>query len=464
LPASDPGLRRVSVHAGTAVVDLALPGGIPVAILIPSIVDLLGGNADPDNQEARRYQLSRPGASALNASTTLAQNGIPDGAVLVLTQSATPPPAPRYHDVAEAVSAALDATGRPLSGVEQRRAARLTGAVAAICCTGVGVFALIRNAVITNGVRDAGGAAVVAAAAGLIALLGAGIAHRTHRDAINGLALSVIATAFAAAAGFLVVPGAPGIPNALLAATAAAATAVLARRVSGCGVVALTAVSCVAIVIAVAALAGTLTAAPLRAVGSVSALISVGLLGLATRMSILLAGLSPQLPPAPELSTVEPGGACLAAKAIRADNWLAALRAGFCCSAAAGAVITVLAGAPRPCCIAFGAVTGASLLLRARCGDRGRTAVFVTAGITITATTFGVVTLGMPQHPAPMAAATATLAAAAVYLGFVTPAAARSPVLRRGVEVLECVALATMVPLTCWICGFYGAVRALNLQ
>jgi hypothetical protein len=50
----------VSVHAGTAVVDLALPGGIPVAILIPSIVDLLGGNADPDNQEARRYQLSRP--------------------------------------------------------------------------------------------------------------------------------------------------------------------------------------------------------------------------------------------------------------------------------------------------------------------------------------------------------------------------------------------------------------------
>ena len=279
----------MSVHAGTAVVDLALPGGIPVAILIPSIVDLLGGNADPDNQEARRYQLSRPGASALNTSTTLAQNGIPDGAVLVLTQSATPPPAPRYHDVAEAVSAALDATGRPLSGVEQRRAARLTGAVAAICCTGVGVLALIRNAFITNGIRDAGGAAVVATAAGLIALLGAGIAHRTHRDAINGLALSVIATAFAAAAGFLVVPGAPGIPNALLAATAAAATAVLARRVSGCGVVALTAVSCVAIVIAIAALAGMLTAAPLRAVGSVSALISVGLLGLATRMSILLA-------------------------------------------------------------------------------------------------------------------------------------------------------------------------------
>ncbi len=453
----------MSVHAGTAVVDLALPGGIPVAILIPSIVDLLGGNADPDNQEARRYQLSRPGASALNTSTTLAQNGIPDGAVLVLTQSVTPPPAPRYHDVAEAVSAALDATGRPLSGVEQRRAARLTGAVAAICCTGVGVLALIRNAFITNGIRDAGGAAAVAAA-GLIALLGAGIAHRTHRDAINGLALSVIATAFAAAAGFLVVPGTPGIPNALLAATAAAATAVLARRVSGCCVVALTAVSCVAIVIAVAALAGTLTAAPLRAVGSVSALISVGLLGLATRMSILLAGLSPQLAPAPELSTVEPGGACLAAKAIRADNWLAALRAGFCCSAAAGAVITVLAGAPRPCCIAFGAVTGASLLLRARCDDRGRTAVFVTAGITITATTFGVVMLGMPQHPAPIAAATATLAAAAVYLGFVTPAAARSPVLRRGVEVLECMALATMVPLTCWICGFYSAVRALNLQ
>jgi hypothetical protein len=54
------------------------------------------------------------------------------------------------------------------------------------------------------------------------------------------------------------------------------------------------------------------------------------------------------------------------------------------------------------------------------------------------------------------------LAAAAVYLGFVAPVMSPSPVLRRGVELSEYLALVAMAPLTCWICGFYGAVRALN--
>ena len=114
LSASDPGLRRVSVHAGTSVVDLALPAAVPVATLIPSIVDILD-DRDADRSGdlvAARYQLFRPGASALPASTTLAQNGIRDGAVLILSQFRTEPPASRFDDVAEAVSATLDAARR----------------------------------------------------------------------------------------------------------------------------------------------------------------------------------------------------------------------------------------------------------------------------------------------------------------------------------------------------------------
>jgi hypothetical protein len=55
------------------------------------------------------------------------------------------------------------------------------------------------------------------------------------------------------------------------------------------------------------------------------------------------------------------------------------------------------------------------------------------------------------------------LAAASLYLGFVAPAQALSPVVGRGVDVLERLALVAMVPLTCWICGLYGVVRGLNL-
>ena len=66
LSAADPGLRRVSVNAGDAVVDLVLPAGLPVAELIPEIVDIvdgLGGDRFGD-PAAKRYQLSLPGASA----------------------------------------------------------------------------------------------------------------------------------------------------------------------------------------------------------------------------------------------------------------------------------------------------------------------------------------------------------------------------------------------------------------
>jgi ESX secretion system protein EccD len=461
LQASDPGLRRVSVHAGTTVIDLALPAGVPVAILISSIVDILKGREvdGPDDLEARRYHLSRPGESALDTSTTLAQNDIRDGAVLVLNQPATPPPAPRYDDVAEAVSATLDGTARPSDHSQHRKAARLTGALAAGFLTGVGGLALIRNALGNNIIRGLGTTASVAALAGLIALLFAMIAHRAYRDPIAGLALSVIATAFAGVAGFLVVPGTPGIPNVLLGATAAAVTSVLAMRVSGCGVVTLTAVSCVALVVAVAALVGVFTAAPLRAIGSASVLISLGLLGAAARVSIMLAGLSPRLPPSPGAA-----GACLAGKAIRADNWLTSLLTAFASSAAVGAIITVLAGAPRLSCIAFGTVTGALLFLRARSVDAKRMLVFVISGIAITATTFGVVALSTPQRGALIAAVTAVLAAAAIYLGFIAAAVSPTPLVRRSVEALECLALVAMVPLTCWICGLYSAVRGLNLK
>ncbi len=458
MPASDPGLRRVSVHAGSAVVDLALHAGIPVATLIPSIVDILEGGSSTV-LEGKRYQLSRPGAAALDTSTTLAQNGIRDGAVLVLAQVSPSPPAPRYDDVAEAVSATLDAAGRPWGDCRQRQVTQLVGAVAAACLTGIGALALIRNALAANAIRDFSADAWVAALAAGAALLVAVVACRAYRDAIAGLALSLIATTFGAIAGFLAVPGAPGSPNVLLAAMTAAVTSVLAMRLSGCGAVTLTAVSGVATVVAVAALVGMITAAPSYAIGSVAALISLGLLGLAARLSIVLAGLSPQLSSAAEPEAADR----LADRVIRADNLLARLLAAFSSSAAVGALVTVLAGAPRLCCIAFGAVTGALLLLRARSDDGRRKLVFVVGGMAITATTFGVVAVSLPENGAWVAVVTAMLGAAAIYLGFVAPAISLSPVVHRGVEVLEYLALVATVPLTCWICGVYGTVRGLNL-
>lgn len=314
----------------------------------------------------------------------------------------------------------------------------------------------------TNVTRDAGTTIAVLVSAGALALGLASIAHRGYGDQIAGLTLSVISTMFAGIAGVVAVPGAPGVPNVLLAAAAAGVTAVVAMRVSGCGVVTLTAVSCCAMVIAVAALVGVISGAPLHVIASAAGLVSLGLLGVAARASIALAGLSPRLG-TPEVAEVEPGGARVYRQAVRADRWLASLLAGLSVSAAVGAVVTVLAGAPRLSCTAFGTLTGALLLLRSRSGDTRRMLVFAASGIIIAATTFGVAASRPVAHGAWVAAATTMSVAAAMYLGFAGPARPASPVLRRGVGLLEWLALAAMVPLTCWICGLYGAVRGLNL-
>lgn len=459
LPASDTGPRRVSVHSETAVVDLALPGGIPVAVLIPSIVDILKIRDREKDPEAKRYHLSPPGASALDPLMTLAQCGIGDGAVLVLSRHSTPPPPPRYDDIAVAVSDALDAANPLWSRAGHRQAVRITGAVAASCLAGVGVLALVRNTFSTSAARDIDAAGVLASGA-VIALLLAVIACRTYRDPTAGLTLGVIAIEFAAVAGFVAVPGAPGVSNVLLAASAAAVTAVSAIRASGCGVVTLTAVSCVAIFIAVAALVGGFSAAALPAIASVSALISLGLLPVAARVSVALAGLSPT----PDAEDIEPCAARVAAKAIRADNWLTGLVAGFSSSAAVGALVTVLAGPPGLSCIAFGGLTGAVLLVRARSEHKRRMLVFVVSGIVIAGTTFGVAALRTPQHGPWVATSAVTLAGAAMYLGFVAPAISPSPLARRSAELLECLPLVALIPLTCWICGLYGAVRGLSLR
>lgn len=459
MPVTDTGLRRVCVHWDTAAVDLTLPAGIPVAVLIPSIVEIL--RVDHADGDAGRYRLSVPGAPGLDPSMTLAQHGIGQGAVLVLSRSTARLPAPLYFDEAEAVSACIDATTEPCHGPSRRRAARLIGAATAMLSTGAGGLLIVCNMLGSNAIRDSA-TPVVLIAAGALAVGLAAIARRGYGDATAGLALSVIATAFAGVAGFAAVPGAPGAPNVLLAAAAAGATSVVAMRVSGCGVVTLTAVACCTGVVALAALVSVISGVPPHVIAAAAGLASLGLLTVAARASIALAGLSPR-PGTSDGTEIEPSGAVLRSRAVRADRWLVSLLAGLSLSATVAAVVTVLAGAPRLTCTAFGTLTGSLLLLRSRSSDTRRMLVFAISGIVIAATTFAVTTARTGMNGPWIATAMTMSVAVAMFFGFVGPARPASPLLHRSAGLLEWLALAAMVPLTCWICGLYGAVRGLGL-
>ena len=453
----DQAVRRVVVYADSRYVDLALPATLPIAALIPRIVDILaadrGQRADP---AAARYQLSLPGDVALDPSKTLEQLKILNGADLLLTISSTVLAPPRIDDVAEEVSASLASATRPWT----RQAARLIGALAAGCLVAAGAAILIETAFGTNAVRR-GTCAGVAAGAGLVALLAALAAHRVFCDGMAGLTLGVAAVGFAALAGLLAVPGELGAPNVLLA-TAAAATSATVMRVIGCYATVFTALACFATVQVAAAVVSAVTAVPLSAIGSTSAVISLFLIEASAPVSIVLAGLPSQLSSASDGSCGE-----LSAKAIRAKAWLTSLVGAFAASAALGAVeaaVGSLSDGPRWSGIAFAAMTGGVLLLRARShADLVRSAPLVAAGIATLSATLVITAVAYPPYRPYVAVVSMTLAAAALCLGFITQTMTLSPIGRRGVELLEYLALAAVVPLACWICELYSGVRGLNL-
>ncbi len=458
---SEASLCRVSVHVDGVDVDLALPAAQPIATLIPPIVDMVAtpdGRHDPTT--AVRYQLSRVGGPVMSSSKTLAQYGIRDGTALVLTRSAAELPPPRFDDAAEAAACTLAETGRSWT----RQASRLTAALTAGWLAAFGALALVRAAFTANDAQRSLVAAGVAVLVSCAALLAAAIANRVYRDRIAALTLGLIATGFAAAAGLLAVPNGPAAPNLLLAAAAAAAAAGLALRVTGCGAVAFTATACCAIGCAVSALVCVITSTPRPAVAAASAVVSLALLEASPRLAIAVAGLSPRLPSRDDAATGTLPDR-LSDRAIRADDWLTSLVAASSVSAAAGAVIGVHEVGEMPIArITFAVLTAAALLSRARSDvDLVRTLMLVVSGTVALTAAFVAAAAAVPRLEW-ITATAAVLVAAALYLGFVAPSVTPSPVARRSVEVLEYLALAAIVPLACWLCGLYSAVRGLSLR
>ncbi|WP_113962849.1 type VII secretion integral membrane protein EccD [Mycobacterium shimoidei] len=451
-------LRRVSVHADDVQVDLALPAGVAVASLLPSIADLLGvRDGHNDDRVAARYQLSRPGEAALDTSKTLAQHGIRDGSLLLFSKASTEIPLPSFHDPAEAVSISLAASARPPT----KRTARLSSCLAAGWLSGIGALTVIRTVFPTNDGDQHGAVAGVVAAAGCIALVAAVIAERGFRDRLAGLTLGLQATGLMALAGLVAVPGSPGAPNALLASTAAAVTAVLVLHGVSSAATVFRTLACFAGFAALAALAVLVTGQPLSAIGGICVVISLALLEMSARLSVLLTGLSPKL-------SGDQGPKPCQGNAIRADSWLSSMTAAFAASAMLGGIGVALtawrAGGSGVVGIVFATLTGALLLARARShNDMARVLMLTAAGTVLVSASFAAVATACSDHVLWVVAAAVMLPAAPFGLQLLAPVVRLSPVGQRNARLLEYLGWAILVPLACWICGWYGAARAWRL-
>jgi type VII secretion integral membrane protein EccD len=428
-------LCRLAVQHGPHTVDLVLPGDAPVGVLLPSIVDLVSRGAVAA-EEGRRWHLSRVGHGRLDETSSLHDNAVRDGELLLLTMTPIPAPVLVPDDPWRAVIDAGDTDSAPT-----RVTATATCAVAALFAA----TALVWSGIVTHATRHVVTAGVIAAATAI----GAATVRRAHYDSTVCLTLSVIAVVFAAIAGFLAVPGGPSTANALLAAAVACSTSVLLLRITHCGAICLTGLATFAALTAAAACAVAWTLSVVT-MGAALATLSLAAVGVAARLSITVAGLTPVMSSPDE-------GAEEDSRAITAHRTLTGLVFGSAGAAALGSVL--VASEPKGAVLA--AVIGLVMALRSRThiGALRRTALVV-GGATAIAASCATVVVCQPEQ-----ANWVCLISTAVGVGMLCGAfgATSNPVARRAVEVLEYVALAAVVPLSFWVGDVYALVRGLSL-
>ena len=436
-------LCRLSVQHGPHTVDLALPRETPVGLLLPSIVDLVhrGGVA---TDEGRQWHLSRVGQDRLDAAVSLHDNAIRDGELLLLTTVATP--APEW--------AKVDPWRTMIDSADSRSAPTQITATAVCLSTAVlGATALVWSGVVTHstGHLITGGAIAAAAAIGAVAV------RRAHPDRSLCVTLSAIAVVFAAAAGFLAVPAGPSTANSLLAAAVACTISTLLLRVTHCGEVCLTALATFTALTSVASACGVAWTLPVATTGAALSALSLGILGVAARLSIAAAGLSPVV------SGDDP--ASETPRATAAHHTLTGLVIGSTGAAALGAALVasdrVDHGQTWPIGAVFAVVVGLVMALRARTHiDMCRRISLIVGGTAAIAAGGALVVVSAPGQ-----ANWVCLLAIAIGLSMLGGVfgATVNPLARRTVEAVEYLALAAVVPLACWVGGLYGLIRGVSL-
>ncbi|MFE3057671.1 type VII secretion integral membrane protein EccD [Nocardia sp. NPDC059239] len=468
-----PDLARVTILAKHTQVDMAIPVDVPVALVIPSVVDMVDqhnrvNDFDHDGEpfEPHEWVLARVGQPPFSNSLSLTEQGVRDGELLMLECAEHIAPTPLFDDIMDNVAIADADHFRGWTPCT----ARLTGSALAVAIMLTGCLGLLAAPAAFPGWVSA----IVATVVTLLLVTASTVLSRMYRHRASALVLGGCALPTAFSAGMLFVPSHYGWANALLGAVLAGATAMLAWRASGVGLGLFIGVAALAVFAIPATLAGLLTDLPVHAIGAGAAALGLAGLSLAPRLSMLLAELP--LPPVPAPGTpidpteddpddhrALPTMEVLRAKSERARDYLAGLVAATTTVVVAGAVAAVdpSAGTPYWPGWALALVCAVVLMFRSRTYAGAEQAVVLIAGGT---TIVLLVLLGAAltqRQPLTIFGVALALFTAALVLGIIVPRRQATPPARRAVELLEYGFVAAVVPLAFWVADLYALVRGL---
>jgi type VII secretion integral membrane protein EccD len=431
---------RVSIRSAEHEADFTLPAHIPIAELVPTVLDLIGG----DDFGGRALQLTRVCGDPLDPTATLAQSAIPDGELLILTTAVRPEPVPRF-DPSTAVVDTVARMTLPSWTATRHRA----GWVVAWWTAAVLVVLLGHATLGPNAARHA----AVGAAAAVLALVGAVCVYHAHRDRAGAVGLGMLAAAFAGLTAALASPGRPGLPAFLLAMSAMSMTLLLGWRLLDCA----PAVFLPAAAITMTASAATVGVVsgwwPATAAGPLLALGSLATLVVSARLAVRSSGLSTD-----GLSDTQ-----LEIRTRTAHHRLTVLIATAAGSADLSAVITA-ATTPRPGVAAgFITIVAAALLLRTRHHDDPYHVAALTVSSCVALTSvFGLCAIASPLSAPWLCAGLLIVGAGAVWLGRRGPRPL-SPAWRRMISLLDLVVGAAVVPSAAAAAGTFASLPGIGL-
>ncbi|WP_335937624.1 type VII secretion integral membrane protein EccD [Streptomyces sp. PTD5-9] len=460
---SSPGLCRLTVRTPRRTLDLAVPGDVPVADLLPTLLDHAGEDLAEQGIEHGGWVLQRLGEEPLDEESTPEALGLRDGETLHLRPRAEVLPPIHFDDLVDGVAGAM--RERPHGWDTRTSRWLLRGTAVVLLAAGLLVLALPGGSAPLR--------AAVAAGTALLVLFGAASASRAVGDSAAGAALGALVAPYLALAGALLPVGDPDAGGQLLGARLLAASAAAA----GGAILAVAAVAafvplllCAAVVAVAGAVWAVLMLAldvPAGHAASVVAVVAVVFGGLVPGLAFRLSGLRlPALPTNAEQlqEGIEPHPhQRVVSRTGLAEEWMTALYAavGVVCAGVLTALVLDAPGAPS---LVTAAVLCLLLLLHARgVGQVWQRPAVLLPGL------YGLVLMAVRaagelpagQRPALLAGLLAAAAVAAI-ASWTVPGRRLLPYWGRAADILHTLAAVALIPLSLWVLGVYGALRGVT--
>lgn len=197
-------LLRISVQWESQRIDVGVPGGVPVAEVLPSLtrrLRILDGISASSG-----FRLIRSDGTSLDGDRTLSAQSVHDGDSLVLEQGATAKPAKRYDDLVEAVADVVEENAPAWSAQDSVTTATTVAAVLLL----IGLVPAVWGWAETGGIITTAGTGAVA----VVLLICAVVMDRTRAPQQAAMAMALVSSVYAGVAGYTALPpgGGWGLP------------------------------------------------------------------------------------------------------------------------------------------------------------------------------------------------------------------------------------------------------------